>query len=192
MRTRHLLSLSTVAAASFTLAPMARAQQPMPDQATAVEIRSRFLSDLDSLQSKFLQLANAFPDDKYGWRPGPGVRSVAEVFMHVASEYYLYTPLAYGGTRSPVIPRQQGGLQTFEKSASAKSDVLKHLNDSFAYTKQQLNALTPAQITGTQKLFGRDMTIVETTLIMSDDLHEHLGQLIAYARMNGIVPPWSK
>ena len=58
--------------------------------------------------------------------------------------------------------------------------------------KQQLTALTPAQITGTQKLFGGDRTIVETSLIMSGDLHEHLGQLIAYARMNGITPPWSK
>lgn len=52
--------------------------------------------------------------------------------------------------------------------------------------------LDQAKITGTQKLFGGDRTIIETSFIMSGDLHEHLGQLIAYARMNGIKPPWSK
>jgi len=182
-----------IAAALFVaVAPVAaEAQEPVPNTASASEIRTRFISDLDTLQSKFLQLANAIPAEKYSWRPGAGVRSIGEVFMHVASEYYLFTPMAYGATRSPVIPREQGALQKFEAN-STKADVMKHLNESFTYTKQQLNALTPPQITGTQKLFGSDRTIVETTLIMSGDLHEHLGQLIAYARMNGIKPPWTK
>ena len=191
MKNRTLLSLSIAVAAAVAAAPVARAQQPMPDQASAIEIRTRFISDLDTLQGKLLQLADAFPADKYSWRPGPGVRSVGEVFMHIASEYYLYTPMAYGAARSPVIPREQGALQKFEVN-STKADVAKHLKESFAYMKQQLSGLTPAQITGTQKLFGSDRTIVETSFIMTGDLHEHLGQLIAYARMNGIKPPWSK
>jgi hypothetical protein len=58
--------------------------------------------------------------------------------------------------------------------------------------KQAVEGLDPAAITGTQKLFGRDATILETSLVMSGDLHEHLGQLIAYARMNGVKPPWSR
>jgi hypothetical protein len=58
--------------------------------------------------------------------------------------------------------------------------------------KQQLTTLDPAALTGTKKLFGADRSIVETSFIMSGDLHEHLGQLIAYARMNGVKPPWSK
>ena len=69
---------------------------------------------------------------------------------------------------------------------------MKHLKEGFAYMKQQLEGLDPAAITGTKKLFGGDRTIVETSFVMSGDLHEHLGQLIAYARMNGIAPPWSK
>jgi len=69
---------------------------------------------------------------------------------------------------------------------------MKHLKEGFAYAKQSINGLDVAQLTGSRKLFGGDHTIVETSFAMTDDLHEHLGQLIAYARMNGVVPPWSK
>lgn len=165
--------------------------QDLPNRETAIEIRKQFVADLDSLQNKFLALANAFPADKYAWRPGPGVRSVGEVFMHVASEYYVFAPMAYGAPRSPLIPRGQDSFKNFE-SKSTKADVMKHLNEGFAYTKQQIAGLDPAAITGTKKLFGGDRTIIETSFAMTDDLHEHLGQLIAYARMNGVTPPWSK
>ena len=180
-------------ATTLALAAGARtaAAQDLPNRETALEVRKRFVMDLDTLQSKFLALAEAFPADKYAWRPAPGVRSVGEVFMHVASEYYVYAPMAYGAPRSPVIPRGPEAFKTFE-SKSTKADVMKHLKEGFAYTKQQIEGLDPAAITGTHKLFGGDRTIIETSFAMTDDLHEHLGQLIAYARSNGVVPPWSK
>jgi hypothetical protein len=167
------------------------AAQDVPNRESALEIRKRFLTDLDTLQSKFLALAEAIPAEKYSWRPAPGVRSIGEAFMHVASEYYVYAPLAYGAERSPVIPRGQEGFQKFE-AQSTKPDALKHLKEGFAHMKQAIGAVDPAAITGTRKLFGGDRTIVETSFVMSGDLHEHLGQLIAYARVNGIKPPWSK
>jgi len=185
---RRAASLACIALAAGA-GPVAA--QDVPNRETALEIRKQFLTDLDSLQGRFLALANAFPADKYAWRPGPGVRSVGEVFMHVASEYYVYAPMAYGAARSPVIPRGPDAFKTFE-SKSTKDDVMKHLKEGFAYAKQTISGLDPAAITGKQKLFGGDRTILETTFSMTDDLHEHLGQLIAYARMNGIVPPWSK
>jgi hypothetical protein len=180
--------------AAIALAIAARpvhAQNAVPDKESALEVRKRFLMDLDTLQAKFVALAEAFPADKYSWRPRPGVRSVGEAFMHVASEFYVFTPMAYGATRSPIVERGQEGMKKFE-AMSTKPEVLKHLKDSFAYTKQSVGALDVVQLAGTQKLFGGDRTIVETSFIMSGDLHEHLGQLIAYARMNGVVPPWSK
>ena len=167
------------------------AAQDVPNGEAALEIRKRFLMDLDTLQSKFLALSDAIPADKYTWRPAPGVRSVGEVFMHVASEYYVYAPMSYGGARSPVIARGPDAFKTFE-SKSTKADVQKHLKEGFAYAKRQIEGLDPAAITGTKKLFGGDHTIIETSFTMTDDLHEHLGQLIAYARMNGVTPPWSK
>ena len=85
----------------------------------------------------------------------------------------------------------RASFKTFE-SKSTKADVQKHLKEGFAYAKQTIEGLDPAAITGTKKMFGGDHTIIETSFVMTDDLHEHLGQLIAYARMNGVVPPWSK
>ena len=118
------------------------AAQDVPNREAAVEIRKRFVMDLDTLQSKFLALSDAIPEDKYAWRPGPGVRSVGEVFMHVASEYYVYAPMSYGGARSPVIPRGPDAFKTFE-SKSTKADVQKHCKEGFAYAKQTIKGWIP-------------------------------------------------
>ncbi len=179
-----------LAAGAGTLA----AQDPapgVPNRESALEVRKQFMEDLDTLQVKFLALANAFPADKYAWRPAAGVRSVGEAFMHVASEFYVYTPMAYGAPPSPVIPREKGAMKKFE-AMSSKPEVLEHLKNGFAYTKATLGALDAQALTGPKKLFGGEHTIIETSIGMGADLHEHLGQLIAYARMNGITPPWSK
>ncbi len=184
-------ALASAIAIAVLVGSRAAYAQAVPNRESAIEMRARFLRDLDSLQSRFIALAQAFPAEKYAWRPAPGVRSVGEVFMHVASEYYLYAPLSYGATPSPVVGRGQEAIQKFE-SRSTKADAQKHLEEGFAYMKQAIEALDPAAITGTQRIFGGDRTILETSLVMSGDLHEHLGQLIAYARMNGVKPPWSR
>ncbi len=181
------IALSVAMAAPFGLA----AAQNVPNRETAAELRKLYLADLDSLHSKFVALAEAIPAEKYAWRPAPGVRSIGEAFMHAASEYYTFAPAAYGGTRSPLIERSREGYQKFE-AMSSKPEVIKHLNEGFAYTKAQVGAMDPATLAGTKKIFGGDRTIVETSFAVVDDLHEHLGQLIAYARVNGIKPPWSK
>ena len=181
--------LASLAGASLLAAPVVAQEAITP--AAASEIQKGFLTDLDSLQAKFVSLAEAIPADKFSWRPAEGVRSVGEAFMHVASEYYLFTPMAYGAAPSPVVERNQAALKAFEQQ-SGKDDVLKHLRESFAYARQQISALDANAIAGKRRLFGRDRTILETSSIMSADLHEHLGQLIAYARMNGVKPPWSR
>ena len=187
----RLIRTSFVVAALTVASAAAVGAQAVPNRESAIEIRKRFLTDLDTLHSKFVALSEAIPAEKYEWRPAAGVRSIGEAFMHVASEYYVYTPMSYGATRSPVIPRGPEAFKTFE-SKSTKADVQKHLKEGFAYMKQQIEGLDPAAITGTQKIFGGDRTIIESSFIMSGDLHEHLGQLIAYARANGVKPPWSK
>ena len=183
-------AVSVMAAGTTGLSAAARAQV-VPDRASAVEIRKQYLLDLDTLQSKFLALAHAFPAEKYSWRPAPGVRSVGEVFMHVASEYYVYAPMSFGAERSPVIAKGQPAIEAFEKM-STKEDVLKHLKEGFAYAQSAVSGVDPAALAGQKKLFGGNYTIIETSLGMAADMHEHLGQLIAYARVNGIKPPWSK
>jgi hypothetical protein len=184
-----LLSLAPLAARAA--AQGAQGAADVPNREAALEVRKHFLADLDTLQSKFVALAEAIPADKYAWRPAPGVRSIGEAFMHAASEYYTFVPAAYGGARSPLIARTREAFAQFE-AQSTKADVLKHLREGPAYARQTLGALDAGAITGTRKIFGGDRTIVETSFVVVADLHEHLGQLIAYARMNGVKPPWTK
>jgi hypothetical protein len=183
----RLLALSVALAAT----PRLSLAQSAPNADAAREVRAQFLNDLDTLQAKFLALAEAIPADKYSWRPAPGVRSVGEAFMHSASEFYTFAPAAYGAERSPVVGRGREGFQKFE-AMSSKPEVLKHLKEGFAYTKQALGSLPDSSIAGKRKIFGADRTIIETSFAVADDLHEHLGQLIAYSRMIGVTPPWSK
>jgi hypothetical protein len=193
MRHARTFACAMILALPGALAPRAlAAQAQVPNTTDAVEIRKQFTQDLDTLYTKFYALANAIPAEKFAWRPAPGVRSIGEVFMHVASEFYVWTPLSYGAKPSPAIPdRSDSGMRKFE-SMGTKPNVLKHLKESFAYAQATLAALPPQSLAGGKKLFGGTYTIIETSLGMAGDLHEHLGQLIAYARTNGIKPPWSK
>jgi DinB superfamily len=185
-------SLAVIVAAA-TIAGAARAQD-VPNRADAIEIRKQFMNDLDTLHAKFTALANAIPAEKYSWRPAPGVRSIGEVFMHVSSEFYVWAPIAYGAKASPVIGTTSDAVMKQYESKSTKADVLKALKDGFAYTRSSIDGLDPNALVGTRKLYDGQLTgtIIEASFGMAGDLHEHLGQLIAYARMNGITPPWSK
>jgi len=187
----HIAARACVVALVLLTPAAALRAQDVPNREAAVEYRKQFMTDLDTLHSKVMALAGAIPAEKYAWRPGEGVRSFGEVLMHIASEYYVFNPMSFGGERSPLLPRGPDVFKKFEANAS-KDSVLKYLRNGYAYSRSTIMAIDPANLTGTRKLFGRDFTIIETGTGMTADLHEHLGQLIAYARMNGIAPPWSK
>jgi hypothetical protein len=180
--------------AALAAATAGAAAQDVPNREAAVEVRKQYLSDLDTMYTKFTALANAFPAEKYSWRPAPGVRSVGEVFMHVASEFYVWSPISYGAPASPVIAGTSDAVMKKFEANATKPAVLKALKEGFAYTQSSIGGLDPNSIVGTKKFYNGQFTgtIIETSFGMAGDLHEHLGQLIAYARMNGVVPPWSK
>jgi len=185
----RIIRAAALVALAITFAPRPIAAQTPAENAAA--LRKSYLGAVEELQGKFLQLAEAFPADKYSWRPAPGVRSVGEVFMHVASEYYAWSPRSFGAQPSPVVTMTREGFQQFEANAT-KENVLKHLKEGYTYGRQAVEAVDPATLVGTKKFFGTDATTADIALGMSGDLHEHLGQLIAYARVNGIKPPWTK
>ena len=187
----HSIGIPLVGLLIGVAAPRLAAAQAVPNREAAIEVRKQYLADLDALRGRFLALAEAFPAEKYAWRPGPGVRSVGEVFMHVADELYTWAPASYGGAQSPAVGSGPDADKKFE-AKSTKPEVLKHLKEGADYVARTVGGLAPAAITGTKKIFGRDRTIIQTSFGVLDDLHEHLGQLIAYARMNGVTPPWSK
>ena len=188
--------LSRRAIAGLTLAGLALVAVPSPARAqdavskeTAAATKAAFLADVEGLRTKFVGLAEAFPQDKYTWRPMEGVRSVSEVLMLAAMEGYAFIPSSFGGKAADLGPREEmAKLRTL----SDKAAVIDHLNKGFAHAKKELEALDPAAMTAKRKFMGQDMSVVQGASAIAGDLHEHLGQMIAYARMNKIVPPWSK
>jgi uncharacterized damage-inducible protein DinB len=188
--TRRATSLAALLALAVLPLRQAAAQEGL-NAASALEMRAKYLADLDTVHVKVLALANAIPADKYSWRPGEGVRSVSETFMHIATEWYLYVPMLIGAKPYAEMgaPRELG---TKLNAITNKAEVIDYLNKSWAYGKAQVESVDAAKLAGKMKLFGREVTFPEMTFGMAGDLHEHLGQLIAYARMNKVVPPWSK
>lgn len=181
------LAVAAVAAASSVpLRPIAA--QGVLDAKSAAHLRDEYLADLDTVHVKIVALANAIPEAQYAWRPGDGVRSVSEVLMHVVGEWYFFTPMSVAG-KAPAdfgVPRET--LPKLEKT-TAKGEVLAQLDKSWAHCKAQLAAADVSQLTGTYKPWNA--TLDRAAFVMAGDLHEHLGQLIAYARSVGVKPPWS-
>ncbi|PYQ49018.1 MAG: damage-inducible protein DinB [Acidobacteria bacterium] len=145
--------------------------------------RAELLRDLDDMQKKITDLAAAMPADKYTWRPASGVRSVSEVFMHIAGgNYYGAT---FVGVKAPVYDER-----AFERIQD-KERVLAELKKSFQHLRMAILTTSDADLDKPIKMFGNDSTEREAFMFALFHLHEHLGQSIAYARMNGVVPPWS-
>jgi len=134
---------------------------------------------------QLIALAEAIPEDKYSWRPAPGVRSVSEVFMHIADANFELLNVT-----GPKMPPEVASAD-FEKTVTAKKDVIEWLKRSCEAVKTAHAAITPQDLQRRVKVNRRDATVDGMYLRIIVHANEHMGQLVAYARMNGIVPPWS-
>jgi uncharacterized damage-inducible protein DinB len=143
------------------------------------------LQDLGRVQQKFVDLANAVPADKLTWRSSADSRSFAEVFLHVAGERYQILALM-GAT-----PPEGFNGKTFEKSTTDKAQIVAELNRSWEFAQKAINGMTNADFAKLLPKLGPQANAGDVVYILVSDAHEHLGQLIAYARVNGIVPPWT-
>jgi uncharacterized damage-inducible protein DinB len=148
-------------------------------------MKAQSLADLQAVQKKFVDLANAVPADKFTWRPSPDSRSFAEVLLHVAGERYQI--LALGGATPPA------GFdpKTYEKSTTDKAQIVADLNQSWDFTQKTINAMSNADFAKLLPKLGPQANAGDVVYILAADAHEHLGQAVAYARVNGIVPPWT-
>jgi uncharacterized damage-inducible protein DinB len=132
-----------------------------------------------------VSLAEAIPADKYGWRPAPGVRSTSELIMHIAqSNYYLLS------VTGPKMPPELASNDV-EKRIVSKPEVVSYLRRSLAAVKTARAQLKPGDLHRKVKIVGETADVDGMYLRIICHDNEHLGQLIAYARMNGVVPPWS-
>jgi uncharacterized damage-inducible protein DinB len=136
------------------------------------------------VSSQLIALAEATPEGKFAWRPAPGVRSTSEVYMHIVmANFYL---MSVTGPKMPVDLKE--GM---DKSVTSKAEVISWLKRSLDAVKQAHLALTPKDFDRKVHIMDRDATVDGMYLRIIVHANEHMGQLVAYARMTGVVPPWS-
>ena len=153
--------------------------------APSYDMKGQSLADLQAVQKKFVDLANAIPADKLTWRPSADSRSFAEVFLHVSGERYGILGLM-GATPPAGFDRK-----TFEKSTTDRARIVDELNKSWDFAQKTINGMTNADFAKLLPKLGPQANAGDVVYILVADAHEHLGQLVAYARVNGIVPPWT-
>ena len=169
-----ILTEYVVCALAFALmVPLAQAQP--------AGIQAAFGKDAGTLSDKFTGLARVM-SGKYDWKPGQGVRSVADVFNLIVMENGLLAGVLSG---TPNAGAKPAPITDPEKLQEA-------LKTSYINLQKAITGLSDNDLQTTVKLFGRDWTRQDAVIHVLEDQHEHLGQSIAYARSNGVVPPWSK
>lgn len=174
---------------AVTLALALAATSPLQAQSFMGEMHR----DVNEAQKKMLDLANAIPESAYGWRPSPGARTVGEVLLHVAADNYLI-PI-FMGMPAPAATGITSDFATagaFEKRQLTKAQIVSELETSYAHLHKGMGLTTDTNLAEMVKMFGQDWTRLRAMVLTVTHLHEHLGQMIAYARANNVVPPWSQ
>ena len=128
--------------------------------------------------------AEAIPEDAYDWKPSEGVRTTAAVAVHVFSSLYFIPKLM--GAEVP-----EGITRDMEKTLTDKEEILKHLKESMDFASNFLKSYDTANYEKMVKTPFGEFSQRFLILLINNHIHEHLGQLIAYARSNNVTPPWS-
>lgn len=182
---RSLIAPAAVAVlalgAALATAHPGHAEETAPPSALTGEV----LMWIKDAETKLLELAEATPEGKFAWRPSKGVRSTGEVFMHVASANYGIPSFA------GVKPPEGFDFATFEKSRTKKAEIVSTLRASFEHMERAWNGMSNADMDKPAEFFGMKTTARGAYLLLLAHCHEHLGQSIAYARTNSVVPPWT-
>jgi uncharacterized damage-inducible protein DinB len=171
----------------FILPAFLAGQDPVPGKDAGFV--GEFLKQLDDVEAKTVRLAEAIPQEHYAWRPAEGVRSISEVFLHTAGGNYFFLDMM--GVKPPPDVNMSRGENSLEKSTTDRAEVVAILKRSFGHIREHIATLTSGGMERSVKLFGRETTLRNALFTMANHHHEHLGQSIAYARMRGIVPPWT-
>jgi uncharacterized damage-inducible protein DinB len=141
-------------------------------------------------EKQVLQLEEAVPQSKFNWRPAPGVRSIAEAYLHIAFANYGLTKAATG-KEPPADAGWEMNPAKWDKKTTDKAEIRKILEKSFAHVHEVISSLPDTDLDKMVTFFGHDMSVRSVLIILVGHMNEHLGQEVAYARANKIVPPWS-
>lgn len=148
--------------------------------------RAEYLAELSVSEDHLLRLAEAIPANKYSWRPAAGVRSVSEVLLHIAGSNFNLPRVLGLASRDSMVGRD------YDKSTANKEQIITALRESFVFLRRAIEQLPDSAAERTIPWFDGQNTYRGVLYFMARHTGEHTGQLIAYARMNGIVPPWSE
>lgn len=161
---------------------------PMMSYAQAPTVQQEFAGGTAYNKNHIVQLITAIPDDKFSWKSSDDVRSVSEVVAHIAATNYMFG--SFLGTAP--VPEAGADWQNFEKTLTTKKQLLKAIEESFAYINDAAAKVSAEDLTTQVELpFG---TFTKRSIMNVANSHcaEHKGQFIAYARFMGITPPWSQ
>ena len=172
----------------IVLSPAVSAQEKPPVAAVTPTSGARleFLDEISYYEQRYLRLADAMPAEKYTWRPTEGVRTVGEVYAHIVNANYAFARIL--GTPPPAgfDPKAQTAL------AGDKAKIIQALKDSFVHFRNAILAIKDSELDKEIKGPRGQTTIRGLFFLISGHFGEHLGQSVAYARSNGIVPPWTE
>ena len=158
--------------------------------AQAMSVHQAQVADIQGMKQKFTSLGNAFPESAMDWRPMEGVRSVKDVLMLITTECHVF-PAMMGA--EPAMGAGAGFRAEMERlSPMSKSELLAEMGRAFDYMIAAVDGMDRAAQMKETNFFGQQVTTSAGIAMATADMHEHLGQLIAYARTNEIVPPWSR
>src|SRR5688500_9384100 len=152
------------------------------------------MKDFTDVETKILGIAKAMPAPAYDWRPMKGVRSTGETLMHVAADNY-FLPAAMGvpaPAETGINGKEYKTAAAFEQKKMTRDQIIAELEKSFAFLRKSMTETPDAKLEAPLDVFGQTMTHRALWISTATHLHEHLGQLIAYARSNNVTPPWSK
>ena len=150
---------------------------------------SDYLAQIDAVESQIMSLEQAVPQEKFTWRPAAGVRSVSEVYLHVAGGNYLL--LTFAGYDPPKESNYNSDPKKWETATTDKGEIAKILKVSFDHVRATVAKMRDADLEKKVDFFGSEISLRSLLMNGLNHDHEHLGQSIAYARMNGVVPPWT-
>ena len=151
------------------------------------QFQKESVGSLTFVSGHVMKLADAIPSEKYSYTPQAGVRTVGEVCAHIVSANYFFASKL--GAKIPADVK----METIEKDLKTKDVLTKELKRSYEIVIDAIKNTQDASLKNKIELpFPGDYTAMTAVLIVLGHSNEHLGQLIAYARMNGITPPWSE
>jgi len=162
--------------------------------------KGEYLWELDIAERQLLLLAEAFPGDRYSWRPD-GARSVSEVVVHIAAgNFFLLStvgddaaPDLYGRPEGDAIVRMRAIIarnDTMEKTLVDKEAVIALLKRSLDAVRNAFANASDSELERPEAVFGETSTVRRVYLRALTHMHEHMGQLIGYTRAMGLPAPW--